>query len=283
MITVESPVPFNYTTVRATQSRIDKGLLAIPVSMSHWFPRKRGTITVYAGMDEVASPKNYTPLQSTSGECRIGGMKGFFSDFKVKDGDEVVIQRLDENAYRMIPERQFQATIRTVEVALDKVFRDEDVPRHIGRLSRIAHSTWSEVLLGQYLRLSKTDLPTRRVHAPHPTTKKGNVSPFLKRILADIYGGKCQVTGFSFLMRNGKPYFEVHHLRPEIGDHVKNLLLVCPNVHAQFTYANVRETFDEHGWLRKVQFNEQEYRVAHAIDAMPVFTKEVHLDVSSGA
>jgi hypothetical protein len=53
--------------------------------------------------------------------------------------------------------------------------------------------------------------------------------------------------------------------------------VVCPNVHAQFTYANVEQHFDQDGWLRKVKFNQDEYDVFQIIDKIKEeFEKEIH-------
>jgi len=41
MKTIESKLPFNYKTIRVTQSRINKGLLAIPVSLIDYFPKRK--------------------------------------------------------------------------------------------------------------------------------------------------------------------------------------------------------------------------------------------------
>ena len=99
----------------------------------------------------------------------------------------------------------------------------------------------------------------------------------MRRILADIYKGRCQLTDFSFIMKNEEPYFEIHHIRPNYGHHLKNLIVVCLNIHAQFEYAYVREYFDEEGWLRSVELNSQKYRVKQFIDNVQKnFTKKIH-------
>ena len=78
-------------------------------------------------------------------------------------------------------------------------------------------------------------------------------------------------------MRNGNPYFEIHHIKPEIGSHLKNILVVSSNIHAQFTYAFVEEFFDQDGWLRRVKFNKEIFLVNQIIDKTPKrFEKEVH-------
>ena len=92
-----------------------------------------------------------------------------------------------------------------------------------------------------------------------------------------MYEGKCQVTNFSFFTKKNKPYFELHHIDPEKGNHLKNLLVVSPNTHAQFTHANLIQHFDNEGWLRKVKFNKDEYKVFQIIDDLPnEFEKEIH-------
>ncbi|MFQ6008896.1 MAG: HNH endonuclease signature motif containing protein, partial [Candidatus Zixiibacteriota bacterium] len=99
----------------------------------------------------------------------------------------------------------------------------------------------------------------------------------IRKIIADIYKGRCQLTDFSFLMKNGEPYFEIHHIRPNYGHHLKNLVVVCPNIHAQFEYANVKEHFDKEDWLRRVEFNSQSYIVRQFIDSVKLkFVKQVH-------
>ena len=45
-------VPYSYTTVVATKSRIDKGLLAIPVSLLDLFPRSGGSVFLLDESDQ---------------------------------------------------------------------------------------------------------------------------------------------------------------------------------------------------------------------------------------
>jgi hypothetical protein len=101
MKTIESKIPFNYKTIKTTQSRIDKGLLAVPVSLIDHFPKNKTKIYVTFGPSLKVIPKNFTPYTSSSRECRIGGMRKFYEDFQIKNGDELVIQILDEKKYRI--------------------------------------------------------------------------------------------------------------------------------------------------------------------------------------
>jgi hypothetical protein len=78
-------------------------------------------------------------------------------------------------------------------------------------------------------------------------------------------------------MKNGEPYFEIHHIKPEKGNHLKNLLVVSPNVHKEFTYANVENIFDNEDWLRVVKFNGEVFNVFQKIDFLQKsFMKEIH-------
>ena len=78
-------------------------------------------------------------------------------------------------------------------------------------------------------------------------------------------------------MKTGLPYYEIHHIKSNLGNHLKNLLVVSPNIHAQFTYTIAEEFFDTDGWLRKVKLNNEEFSVFQIIDNTPVqFQKEIH-------
>lgn len=121
------------------------------------------------------------------------------------------------------------------------------------------------------------EIKERRQKIVKPREAKEGVPLSVRKLLTEIYDGKCQITGFGFLMKNGKPYFEIHHIKPELGNHIKNILVISPNIHAQFTYAFVKESFDSDGWLRRVKFNDKTFVVKHIIDEIPKkFEKEVH-------
>ena len=64
------------------------------------------------------------------------------------------------------------------------------------------------------------------------------------KLLKELYGGKCQITGdeFIFIKSDGKPYTEAHHLIP-LGsggaDSPLNLVIVSALAHKMLHYANV--------------------------------------------
>jgi len=274
-----SKIPFNYKTIKLTQSRLNKGLLAVPVSLIDYFPRQKGKIYIATGISKQISPKTYTPYTSSSRECRIGGMRNFYEKFNLKDGDEIVVQVLDANKYRILTEKQFENMVRGAEKEFDKSENEDIAGSQLDTISKIVNTSPKETLWSEYSRLAKMEVQKRKQKIVKPRESRETAPPSIRKLLTEIYNGKCQITGFGFLMKNGKPYFEIHHIRPELGNHIKNILAVSPNVHAQFTYALIEESFDNDGWLRGVKFNDKIFMVKHIIDKIPKkFEKEVHFE-----
>lgn len=279
VIRSESHISYNYTTIKITQSRLNKGLLAIPVSLIDYFPKQKGKIYIATGISDRVSAKAFTPYTSSSRECRIGGMRDFYEKFNLKDGDEIVVQILDTNKYRILTERQFEDMVEGTEKEFDESESEAVAGSKLEAISKIVNTTPKETLWGEYSRLTKVEMEERRQKTVKPREAKESAPPSIRKLLTAIYDGKCQITGFGFLMKNGKPYFDVHHIKPELGNHIKNILVVSPNTHAQFTFASIKEYFDNDGWLRRVKFNDKIFVVKHIIDKMPKrFEKEVHFE-----
>ena len=135
-----------------------------------------------------------------------------------------------------------------------------------------------EVAIVEFLRLNNEIMKKRVYKKSNAYLVKENVPAPLRKILEFIYQGKCQVSNFTFIQRNGNPYFEIHHIKNDFGNHFKNLLVVSPNIHAMFTHAICEEYFDNNGWLRKVKFNGEEFNIYQAIDNIQdkYFVKDVH-------
>ena len=97
-------------------------------------------------------------------------------------------------------------------------------------------------------------------------------------LLGKIYLGHCQVCDFWFLKRDKNPYYEIHHLNPKIGNHIKNLILVCGNCHNQFEYADIKEEFKD-GWLSKLYFNNRIFDINQIISKHKIEegTKEIFI------
>lgn len=274
---VDSNIVYNYKTIKITQSRLNKGLLAIPISLTELFPSDKTKIQVLFGNSQSPIEKSFTPYSSSSRECRIGGMKDFFEKNKLKNGDELVIQALDEHLFRIMIETQFQYLVNKIENEIEIANDEAFINSKFQALSSITNSSIIEVNLNEFKRLSQNKIEERQYKMPRIIKPKESVPFSLRKLLFELYKGKCQVSDFGFIMKTGLPYYEIHHIKSNLGNHLKNLLIVSPNVHAQFTYAFVEEFFDTEGWLRKVKLNDEEFSVFQIIDNTPVqFKKEVH-------
>jgi len=143
---IKSKIKVNYDTVRITKSRIEKGLLAIPVSLKENFPQNKGTIKVLFDDRIKPEPKSYTPFNSSSRECRIGGLANWFARENFKEGDEVVIQFVDilNGIYRLRKENNFIDEITSIENSIISsaqkgiIDRDEEpkIRDNINKLSK---------------------------------------------------------------------------------------------------------------------------------------------------
>ncbi|GHT34298.1 hypothetical protein FACS189427_01360 [Planctomycetales bacterium] len=272
-----SDIPLNYTTIRTTQSRIAKSLLAIPVSLLDLFP-KTGDKIYIVDKDGSSIEKKFSTYSSSTRECRIYGMKEFYTEFSIQDGDEIVIQKLDEGKYRLLPEALFRQKYQNALSAFENTEDEDSVNENLLEVKTIAHTDEKTVLENTFIKLSQqSEIQQRKRSLIPQQPKRGSVSPAMKRILQAVYEGKCQVSGFTFLKQDGNPYFEVHHICETQGDHPKNLLALSPNVHRQFHFATVTEPAYENGWLIYIRINEAEHKVFQRIDLLQKeFQKEVH-------
>ena len=273
---VKSDLPLNYVTIKTTKSRIDKGLMAIPLSLIDLFPQEKTSIFLVNEYGNIES-KSFTPYNSSSRECRIGGLRQFYRDHKVVDGEELVIQLLDDNKFKIIPEKLFTDILRSKFIHFENSQNDSEVESILSQISEITSLSKFEILKNKFVSLSMEKNENRKFIKKPKSAVKERVSYFIRKILLELYSGKCQVSGFTFLTKKDKPYFELHHIDPEKGNHLKNLLVVSPNVHAQFTHASIKEYFDDDGWLRKVKFGEDKFKVFQIIDSCKKsFEKEIH-------
>jgi hypothetical protein len=273
----KSDVPFNYVTIKTTQSRIDKGLLAIPVTLIDIFPKNRKKILI-VDINGNEDLKNFTPYNSSSRECRIGGLKNFYEKHSIKDGDELVIQIIDDDKFKIVPEKIFKRSVIDIENELLDAKTEEVAEKKLIYLSKVTNEPKEEVARSEFLRLSSQANSPRGIHKYSSHVKESVPAP-IKKILLEIYKGRCQISNFTFLTSKGIPYFEIYHIKPKEGHYIKNLLVVSPNVHAQFTHSKVKLYYDNESWLRKVRFNEEEYFVRQAIDFMTKeYIKEVHFE-----
>ncbi len=276
MIRSRVNIPFNYSTIRLTKSRIDKGLLAIPVSLINLFSKDYSTVTLINenGKEET---KTFTPYTSSSRESRIGGMREFYENYKLKSGDEIIIQKINEMKFKIIPERIFHSAVKNSENMFDASENYKQFSKIIEEVSKTTNQDKETVIRNEFVRLSTKSIDHRNIVNKKSLSIYESVPYSIRKTLLFLYRGRCQVSGFTFLKKNQEPYFEIHHIDPLKGHHVKNLLVVSPNVHAQFTYSNVKQEFDNSGWLRKVKFNGRYYNISQIVDQLPTFfEKEVH-------
>lgn len=274
---VKSPIPLNYTTVKTTKSRIAKGLLAIPVSLVDLFPKDKGQILLI-NENGQSERKKFTAYSRSTKECRIGGLAAFYTQYSVEDGDELVIQKINEDTFRLLPESIFRKKYLSSLSLFEESDDEETAQKTLNEVKEIANISVDTILLNAFIQLSNESIIQQRKTAEvKQQARRESVPLALRKILLSIYDGKCQITNFTFLTKSGSPYFEIHHIDPLTGNHPKNLLVVCPNVHAQFTHADIEQTFDGEGWLRSVKFNGEFYTVLQKIDKLrQTFEKEIH-------
>ncbi|MGB4205833.1 MAG: hypothetical protein WBJ84_09485 [Bacteroidales bacterium] len=273
---VKSNLPLSYITIKTTKSRIEKGLLAIPVSLIDLFP-KTGRKIFLVNQDGIAEEKSFTPYTSSSRECRIGGLKSFYKHYKISDGEELVIQLIDDKKYKILPEKLFSEKLKDILSEFENSKDETHAGNILSTISELTNLPMNEVLKNEYVILSRTKMVNRNKVEKKTASVRESVPYSIRKILLELYKGECQLTNFTFLTRTGIPYFELHHIDKDKGNHLKNLLVVSPNIHAQFTFANVEQYFDNDGWLRKVKFNQNEHTVYQIIDELPrEFEKEIH-------
>lgn len=272
---VKNNIPYDYITLKTTKGRIEKGLLAIPTSLIDLFPKSSSKIFI-SDPNNVETENSFTHYKSSSKECRIGGLKNFYQNYNIKNNDEIVILFMNHDKIKLIPEKLFKNEILSIENKIDESSEIQFIGL-INSLSKITNESKDEVIKREFLRLSNTVLEKRKSFVKKEVQSHEYVPQGLRNILRNLYQGKCQISDFTFKMKNGQPYFELHHIFPEKGNHFKNLLVVSPNIHAQFTFSKVTHYFDSENWLRRVSFNDKDYPVFQIIDKIKYnFHKVLH-------
>ena len=268
IIRSKSQINYNYATIKITQSRIDKGLIAIPVALAEWLPGHNETIQVYLNDSPVSQAKHYSSYNSGTRECRIGGVRQWFQQNNIRSGDEIVLQFIDKERfiYRLIPERNFVLKTQEMQYSFDVSETEQEASGKVTTLAEWTQLNKSDVLFNEYYRLANTLLSKERKYVKKSVSRtRESIPTNLRTLLGNIYKGHCQVCDFWFLKRDKEPYFEIHHLDPFKGHHPQNLLAVCGNCHNQFEHANVKQEFNDDWWLVRVSFNERLYSVEQAM------------------
>ena len=278
----KSALNYDYQTIEVSQSRVDKGLIALPRSLTGWFPDYNTTIRVYLGDSLIPEVKNYTSYTSSTNESRIGGLIDWFNANNIRGGDEIVIQLIDEkeSIYRLIAENDFIIKTQELQNSFDNSQDEEEALEGVVQLARWTELDKSRVSLNEYRRLVDTMPFRRREYVSRRSNQTRERTPHnLRILLGEIYQGHCQVCDFTFLKKDDKPYFEIHHIDPVEGHQPKNLMVVCANCHRQFQFANAAHTFNNEDWLIKVNFNQSSYDINQILLNTKIedFMKQTHL------
>lgn len=280
MIRKESNINYRYETIIITKSRIEKGLLAIPKSLSHYFPNYSTNIKIYLDDSTDLEVKWFSSSESSTKENRIGGLADWFKNEDVQDGEEIVIQIIDQqsNVYRLVSEKKFVQKIEQIQRTIEISDDDFVIYNKLDEISKWTKTRKNEVYLSEYIRLLKEmPITERKRELKSSLRAKETVPNNIRILLEELYKGHCQICDFFFLKTNNKPYYEIHHINPLIGHHPQNLILVCANCHKQFEFARIKKFFDQSGWLVGVKFNEVYHDINNiAIDKKIEFIKKVH-------
>lgn len=244
---------------RVLASRLEKGLLAIPQKFKDWFPSEKGQIQVVFDDEEKPKALTYHPHDPKVKENRIFGLGRWFSKRGVREGDliSITLEDRDRRLYRIALERFVREQgERKARQKLQAARTDAEAEQELSTLSRLTRKRPRELAQEELLRIAQGSLrqPRPRVF-PGAAERHEGVPCGIRVLLRELHDGKCQLCSFTFEKRNGEPYFEIHHLDPEVGHHPSNLLVVCPNCHAQLEHAKVTDFRWAGNWLVGMTIN----------------------------
>ncbi len=251
-------------TIRASASRLEKGLLAIPQKFKDWFPRERRQIRVIFDDEEKPSTLTFHPYDSTVKEARIFGLRRWFSKRGIREGDliSVTVEDAEGGSYRIALDRYVQE--RKEQKARQRLLAarvDSEAEQELTTLRRLTRKRPRDLARDELLRIAQSPRQARPRVVPGAVERHGGVPSAIRVLLRELHEGKCQLCSFSFAKRNGEPYFEIHHLDPGVGHHPSNLLVVCPNCHAQLEHAMITDLKWSGIWLVGVTINGQRISV----------------------
>lgn len=252
-------------TIRVSASRIDKGLLAIPQKFKNLFPGNRCQIQVVFDDGEDLRSLTFQPYDPVVKENRILGLSNWFSARDVREGDQisVSVENPDLMLYRIALDRYLlEKREGRAREQLEAAQTDSEADRELAVLSQIKRRRPRAVAKEELLRIAEQSEPQSRPTVLPPLVGRHQVIPSgLRVLLRELHEGKCQLCSFTFEKKNGELYFEVHHLDPEIGHHPTNLLVVCPNCHAQFEHATIADFRWAGRWLVGVTINGKHFSI----------------------
>jgi len=252
-------------TIHASASRLEKGLLAIPQKFKEWFPSDRSQIQVVFDDGEEIRALTFHPNDPAVKENRIFGLGHWFNKRGVREGDliSITVEDLNRRLYRIaldrfVRERDEHKARQNLQAAQT----DSEAEQELRTLSRLTRKRPRELAERELSRIAQDSprQPRPRV-LPGATERHESAPSGIRVLLRELHDGKCQVCSFTFEKRNGEPYFEIHHLDPEVGHNPSNLLVLCPNCHAQFEHATVTDFRWAGDWLVGVAINGKRFYV----------------------
>ncbi len=257
-------MPADYITVKVTPGRISKGLLSIPVSLRDIFPRKRQNISVLFDSSTRIFEKPFSPYESSTRECRIYGLSRWYQRHRAMGGERVVITVVDRASfvYRLCFEDFYLLRASGLEESFLSSKSEKQADAGLRKISEWTGFRKIQVALREFEEIAKDKgYESRRRILERAGLTREKIPHSVKTLIGEVYKGHCQVCDFTFLKKDRRPYFEIHHLERERGHRLKNLLSVCPNCHRQFEYADVRLWHNSQQWLVRVKFNDRVHEV----------------------
>lgn len=248
--------------IRLTKGRLSRGLLAVPKEFHSWFPDRDGYLSILFDKARKPREKRFRTSQSSARELRIYGLGAWYRKHQAEVGDWIEISR-EGSHYRFVfcSRKRLEAGYRS---QIERAKTDAEATEALNRLANLRGKKTRKVALDELRRLAQAQIP-RKYRSTSARARLERVPSGIRVLLQEVYQGKCQICGFSFMKSDGTPYFEIHHIVATEGHHPKNLLVLCANCHAQMEHARVSFQRNPDGWVEKVVINGDEKRVCQAL------------------
>jgi 5-methylcytosine-specific restriction endonuclease McrA len=201
----------------------------------------------------------FHPFDSVVKETRIFGLARWFSKRNVREGELVTITVEDsgKQVYRIALERLIrERQEKQIRQRLRSAPTDAAARQELRTLARLTGMRPRKLAEDELMRIAQRSpcQPRPRLITAASNRHEG-VPSGIRTLLREIHEGKCQVCSFTFEKRDSNPYFELYHLDPAIGHHPCNLLVLCPNCHAQFEHASISNFEWAGNWLVGITIN----------------------------
>lgn len=223
------------------------------------FPGERGPIQIVFDDEDKTRPLTFQPYDPVAKETRIFGLGPWFSKRGVREGDLITItlEQVNKRLYRIALDRYVrERQEEEARLRLETAKTDSEANQELTALSRLTAKRQRRQAQEELIRIAQeSPRKSRPTVPPGAVERHEGVPSGIRVLLREVHSGRCQVCSFTFQKRNGEPYFEVRHLDPDVGHHPTNLLVLCPNCHAQFEHATVTDYRWADNWLVGVAIN----------------------------